>query len=72
MKMILEFNLPEEQQDANDALNVQELVSAVNSYANKLRNTLKHADDPVECQKAEWAQKLFLDELQEVMVKYNG
>jgi len=57
MKMILEFNLPEDQSDANRALNVNSLYSAIVDYNQKLRNIIKHSDNEVEVEKAEWARR---------------
>jgi len=63
MKMTLEFNLPEENDEANKALNVNKLYIAIYAYSQKLRSIIKYSDDAVEADKAEWARKLLYEEL---------
>ena len=58
--IFLEFNLPEEQQEANEALNVGKLSSAIFQYNQRLRD---NEDDAI---RAEWAQKLLFEELEDV------
>ena len=67
MKMILEFNLPDEQQEANETLNVGKLTMAIGEYAEKLRQKAKYSNDPQEREKAAWARHLLFKELEEVM-----
>ena len=71
MKMILEFNLPEEHQEANEALNVGKLTMAIGEYAEKLRQKAKYSDDPEEREKASWARDLLFKELDEVMTIFD-
>ena len=66
MKMTLEFNLPEEQQEANEALNVGKLSSAIFQYNQRLRSLIKHSDNEDDALRAEWAQKLLFEELEDV------
>jgi len=61
--MILEFNLPEEQQEANEAMNVSALSTAIFNYNQKLRGAIKHSNNPEEAAHAEWARDLLYDEL---------
>jgi len=61
--MTLEFNLPEEQIEADQAMNVGKLVSAIHDYNQKLRSLAKHSDDEVESERAEWARDLLYQEL---------
>ncbi|WP_448104718.1 hypothetical protein [Pedobacter panaciterrae] len=63
MKMTLEFNLPEEQQEADEALNVGKLSSAIFSFNQKLRSVIKHSNNEEEIKHAEWAQELLFQEL---------
>ena len=65
--MTLEFNLPEEQQEANEAANVWRLTSAISQYSNRLRSLSKHSDNEEEMERAEWALKLLFEELEDVV-----
>jgi hypothetical protein len=53
MKVTLEFDLPEEKQEAELAMNVGELYSTLNQVNHILRSCLKHDGDPrdavIEC-----------------------
>jgi hypothetical protein len=53
MKVTLEFDLPEEKQEAELAMNVGELYSTLNQVNHILRYCLKHDGDPrdavIEC-----------------------
>ena len=48
MKAILEFNLPEEQHEHQDALQGSEWKWALTEVADYLRNQIKHADNSAE------------------------
>ncbi|SMC75497.1 hypothetical protein [Pedobacter africanus] len=65
MKMILEFNLPEESHEANQALNVGKLSLAIWNYDQKLRGLAKHSQDEAEANKAQWARDMLWEELGE-------
>jgi len=65
MKMTLEFNLPEEGHEANQALNVGKLSSAIWNYDQKLRDLAKYSQNEAEADKAQWARDLLWEELSE-------
>ena len=44
MKAILEFNLPDDQEDFERAVNAWKLEVAINEYSQKLRSMYKHED----------------------------
>lgn len=63
--MNLEFNLPEEGHEANQALNAGKLSLAIWNYDQKLRGLAKYSQDEVEADKAQWARNLLWEELSE-------
>ena len=44
MKATLEFNLPEQQHEFEEAIHADEIVSALNNFRYWLRGNIKHGD----------------------------
>lgn len=60
-KLILEYNLPEEQDYADTALGAQRMASAIFDAKNKIRNRLKYEEDVTP------QEETFLESLRDIL-----